>query len=223
MTINHRIPICGVRPAILKRLFTRDVVTVERIATATDKTPAEAEALAAELMAAGYLAARDDDGWRVEPLGWRLAASPLINRFPVEVGRRLVEEMIAEAARIEADPTHSEIVEQIVLFGSLLNGSEDGLIGDVDVAVTTAQRWLGDSDRQQIAHQAEIDATCPVSYLNDWNKQRRWPRDRTLRRLKRRDRRISLHFPQDAERTTHRLIYMRPDEDYPAFIDLPWS
>jgi hypothetical protein len=82
------------------------------------------------------------DYWMVSELGHRLLATPLVPRFPREEGHRIVAEVIEMARAINSEPERSRRIKEIRLFGSVLTGSHDETVGDVDMVVLVERRAL---------------------------------------------------------------------------------
>src|SRR5690242_19291650 len=158
MKIDRTEAICGVSPAILKRLINREYFsTLTAMADLKLAEPWASETLIA-LMREGWIEhVRSNDHvdhWRSSDQGNRLAATRLIKRFPVREGRAIVERVAAEARLINADQESSCRIAEILLFGSVLTGADDDDAGDIDLVVKVARRQLPETELKRL-QQAE--------------------------------------------------------------------
>jgi len=83
------------------------------------------------------------DYWRPGNKGQRLTATRLLKRISASEGRRILDRFVDEVRAINADPTKSRRVKTVLLFGSLLTGSQDGSIGDIDIVVEIGRARYG--------------------------------------------------------------------------------
>jgi predicted nucleotidyltransferase len=136
--------ICGVSAVTLRGLLRREQFsTVDAM-----KAFLLAEPQVTDLMAAfendGWIAytgrSNGEDWWIVAAQGHRLTATKIVKRIPEALGWQLVTRLVDQARIVNAEPSRSQRISAIYLFGSLLTGSEDGTVGDVDVVVNTTRR-----------------------------------------------------------------------------------
>lgn len=201
MKIDRTEAICGVSPAILKRLINREYFsTLTAMADLKLAEPWASETLIA-LMREGWIEpVRSNDHvdhWRSSDQGNRLAATRLIMRFQVREGRAIVERVAAEARLINADQESSCRIAEILLFGSVLTGADDDDAGDIDLVVKVARRQLPETELKRL-QQAE-KAQMPPS-LDFFQRQFR-VENQLLRRIKKVSRRIGLHPESDIAST----------------------
>lgn len=209
MRIDRNELICGVRPAILKKLFRRDNF---------DTLTAMRELGLVEPQASQTLAAleRDDwiayDGcanyigrWRTRRKAHRLRATPLIKRFPIREGRRIAAQVVDEARQINCDPRSSRRVTAITLFGSVLTGGDEDEAGDIDLVIDVERRILTTEEMKRIT--LAEDAEMPESL--DFIARLYRVEHQILRRLKKISNKISVHKRHDVETfgAPHRLLY----------------
>ena len=188
MKIDHKAPIAGLRPAVLKRIFSREAFTAATFAKTTGVAPGDGPAKLQELADLGWVRQDGPIWWVTTDLGARLAATLLIPPISVKRARELLEKAVAAAEAVNADGTHFHIVQRLVLFGSLLDAPADGEVGDVDLAVELGRREP-DPDKNRPLLEAEL-AGAPSSYSG--LKWYLWPAERVHRRL-RVGRSLSLH------------------------------
>lgn len=146
--------ICGVSAVAFRGLLRREQFsTVDAM-----KTFFLAEPRVTDLMAAfekdGWIAytGRSDgeDWWIAAAQGHRLTATKIVKRIPEALGWQLVTRLVDQARIVNAEPSRSQRISEIYLFGSLLTGSEDGTVGDVDVVVNTARRAVPKEQFEQL-------------------------------------------------------------------------
>lgn len=209
MWIDRNEPICGVRPALLKKLFRRDVFDTVTAMTELGLVEPDASRMLVALE-------RDEwvtydgcidyvDRWRTHEKAHRLCATPLIKRFPISEGRRIAAQVVEEARRINRDPACSRRVTAITLFGSVLTGREEDDAGDIDLVVDIRQRNLAEEE-SQIIKLAEA-AAMPASL--DFTQRLYRVENQIRRRLKKVSSKISLHERHDLDVTgaPHCLLY----------------
>lgn len=197
MRISAKDTICGLRPAQLKDLFARNDFSTLRAAKKMGMDVRQASETLIALCEADWICfngTRDYiDHWMVSELGHRLLATPLVPRFPREEGRRIVDEVIEMARVINREPERSRRIKEIRLFGSVLTGSQDETVGDVDMVVLVERRVLPREILKEL-EQAECKG-APVGL--DYVDQLFWSRKQILRRLKNVSRKLSLHDEDD--------------------------
>jgi hypothetical protein len=213
LKIDPKTPIAGLRPAVLKRVFTRGHFTTYNFANTTKLKAAAATAKLEELVDLGWVKPhpRYAAEWVATDVGDRLAATPLIPPISVRRARELLDKVIAAAEAVNADPTHSYVVERLALFGSLLDAPEDGWVGDVDLAFELQRRDLDPAEKERV-WDAEV-ITAPSGGVTMYF----WPAERVRRRLKV-GRSVSLHPMDDlvAIGAIGHTVYDR------GKITLPW-
>lgn len=145
---------------------------------------------------------QDPSLWRAGPKGLRLRSTKLMRRFPIELGRRIVADVVTEARRANAEPERSTRVTEIFLYGSVLHGKAGDLVGDVDLHVRWAIRSLRASDLERLQEAERNSGTRPrlIWEIHSWGSIL------LLKRLRRISRRLSLSdwAPEDA---VNRLVY----------------
>src|SRR3990167_6431446 len=95
------------------------------------------------------------DFWRTVEKAHRLGATRLIKRFPIIEGRRIARKIVEEARLINSDPSSSCRITEVILFGSVLTGDENGDAGDIDLVVETGRRSLGKEEMRRITDAEE--------------------------------------------------------------------
>jgi len=150
MKIDYRTPICGVRPAVLKRLFSRYYrFSIKEATKAFGESEIDARRRLNCLYNGGWIHAegvlsdqeeRVSGVWELTENGFRLAAMRMIKRFPVSEGREIVKQVIETAQRMNSEPWNSQRVTKITLLGSVLTGKDTDDAGDVDLDVITCAR-----------------------------------------------------------------------------------
>lgn len=211
MKVDRREPICGIRPAVLKRLLRKGY---ERFDTPTAMEfleldePTITTSLAA-LQQDGwieYLGAREGiDGWRPGSKGQRLLATALLKRIPRTQAQEILDRLIGEVRAINSDATISSRIKQIVLFGSLLTGAPEDTVGDIDVVMTIQRRVLPATQLLALEEKEQADAPDSVRYRESvllW-----WPETRVRRRLARVSPYLSFHPHGDLLGSVHREVY----------------
>lgn len=140
MDIDPKTPICGVRPAALKKLLARLCFDLDDALRALGP---DAGARLAQLTADGWIRRIDPGVWEATEKGDSLAATRLMPRFGVEVGRQLVAKVIDVAKAINADDEQIDVVTELVVFGSFSDAQEGELFTEVDFGVVRRSRWSG--------------------------------------------------------------------------------
>lgn len=221
MKIDRNELVCGVRPALLKKLFYRDVF--DTLTAMRDLGLVEPEA-SQTLVALerddwiGYDGCVDYvDRWRTRQKAHRLCAARLIKRFPVPEGRRIAAQVVEEAREINRDPQSSHRVTTITLFGSVLTGGDKDDAGDIDLVIDVQRRILAKEQMKRIKLAEE--AAMPASL--DFMQRLRRVEMQILRRLKKVSNRISVHPHSDLEAfgAPHRLLYaydIKRERELPA-------
>lgn len=197
MRISAKDTICGLRPAKLKDLFARNDFSTLRAAKKLGMDVRQASETLIALCEAGWICfngTRDYiDYWMVSELGHRLLATPLVPRFPREEGHRIVAEVIEMARAINSEPERSRRIKEIRLFGSVLTGSHDETVGDVDMVVLVERRVLPSDVFKELEHAECKEAPVGMDHVD----QLFWSRKQILRRLKKVSRKLSLHDEDD--------------------------
>jgi predicted nucleotidyltransferase len=103
-----------------------------------------------------------------------------------------VDEVIEMARVINREPERSRRIKEIRLFGSVLTGSQDETVGDVDMVVLVERRVL---PRRSLRNWNKPNEGAPVGL--DYVDQLFWSRKQILRRLKKVSRKLSLHDEDD--------------------------
>src|ERR1041385_1629360 len=180
MKINAREPICGLRPALVKRLAKEyEPFSLAFAADILGLPEQVAEEKMQELCDAGYMTA-DADRWHATELGIRLANAKLnVKRFPRSQGMEIVQRVIAEAERINRE-RHSRCIAKIILFGSCLTADDNELIGDVDLIVVVEPRQeLPRAERDELERR-ELNERYFVNVIE----RAVWHQTRLLKRIK---------------------------------------
>ena len=162
-----------------------------------------------DLAEAGWLSwdgvQKDIDWWRSTPLEHRLAASRLIRRFPIRQGRALLPKIVDAARTLNANPDASHRITEILLFGSILTGGEDGDAGDIDLVVHVSRRRLL---KMELDALIEAEESRMPQHL-DFHRRLSRQADDLQRAIKKISNKISLHGFSDVEAYSapHRQIY----------------
>ena len=147
MKIDHRTPICGVLPVVLKRLFRwrrHYLFSIKEAAKAFGESETHARKRLKCLHNEGWINAEgvlsDQEAhvpgvWKPTENGFRLAAMQMVKRFPVSEGRKIVKRVIEVAQQANGEPWNSQRIIKIILFGSVLTGKDSDDAGDVDLHV----------------------------------------------------------------------------------------
>jgi hypothetical protein len=149
--------ICGVSAVILRGLLRRERFTTVDAMKAFLVHEPQITDLLAELEAVGWIMymgpVNREDWWEGTEQGHRLTATKIVKRIPQEVGWQLLNQVVDQARALNIEPTRSQRISAIYLFGSLLTGSDDGTVGDVDLVVDTARRAVSreEYDRLRLA------------------------------------------------------------------------
>jgi predicted nucleotidyltransferase len=198
MKIDYRTPICGVLPSVLKQLFHKHgnySFSVKEAAKAFGESETAARERLKCLHSEGWT---DAEGvlighkehvpglWMPTDNGLRLAATPMLKRFPVSEGREIVKRVIEVAQEENSKPWNSKRITKIVLFGSVLVGKDTDDAGDVDLDVTTSIRK--DIPYEEMCRLAKLENEGRVHNLNLFY----WGDILLARRIKKVSRRISL-------------------------------
>ncbi len=146
--------ICGIRPAVLKKVLKHDRFDTLRLMQVVGLGEPDASTALRCLAEQGWISFSENvegvDWWETAQLAERLQATRLIKRFPISVGRKIVEDVVAEARRLNQEPQRSRRIQAIYLFGSVLTGDEQGLAGDIDLVVEVARRHLPKADLEAL-------------------------------------------------------------------------
>jgi predicted nucleotidyltransferase len=197
MRISAKDTICGLRPAKLKDLFAKNEFSTPRAAKKLGMDVIQASETLIALCEAGWICfngTRDYiDYWMVSELGHRLLATPLVPRFPREEGHRIVAEVIEMARAINSEPERSRRIKEIRLFGSVLTGSHDETVGDVDMVVLVERRALPRMVFKELEQAECKGAPAGLDHVDLLF----WSRKQILRRLKKVSRKLSLHDEDD--------------------------
>lgn len=197
MKLDREESICGLRPAVLKKLITRYSFTTPKAMQVLGQCEPDISQTLAALHHEGWIefveTAAFIDHWRVAARGQRLIATKLNKRFPIAEGRKIVGEVIAKARSINSDPDMSHRITEIRLFGSVLTGAPDDDAGDIDLVVSIERRTLPPEEMMRI--EAHEDGAAPqfLSFLDRAD----WAERETRRKIKAVSRRISLHPNSD--------------------------
>jgi predicted nucleotidyltransferase len=147
MRVGDDRQICGVSAVSLRRLFQRGRFSTPHLMRAADQGEPDVTDTLILLEHEGWItwAGREAlvDWWTPTDEGHRLTATRLIKRFPRSVGQGIAQDVVERARELNRNPLRSMRVTALYLFGSVLTGSEDDTVGDVDVVCETAYRRLG--------------------------------------------------------------------------------
>ncbi len=209
MRIDRDELICGVRPALLKKLFGREsfdtVTAMAYLGIAEPHISRTLVALAQDGWIA-YAGCKDHiDFWRTVEKAHRLGATRLIKRFPIIEGRRIARKIVEEARLINSDPSSSCRITEVILFGSVLTGDEDGDAGDIDLVVETGRRSLGEEEMRRITDAEEAAMPRHLGFF----RRLLHVEDQLRRRIKKISTKIAIHGYSDLEilAAPHRRIY----------------
>ena len=210
MKVDANERICGVRPAELKRLLRNG----DRFDTPTAMKHLELE----EPEVTSVLTAMQQEGWiqfcgRNEGVDWwqsaqrgrRLVATALLKRISAARGRAILAQLIEEVRAINAETQGSRRVTQIRLFGSLLTGTADNTVGDIDVAVDHRRRNLSDEKCQALEELEKVDA--PTSVRASYFDLLGWPETRLMRRVAKVSPYLSIHREHDLTGNLYVEVY----------------
>lgn len=149
--------ICGVSAVILRGLLRRERFTTVDAMKAFLVHEPQITDLLAELETAGWIMymgpVNREDWWEGTEQGHRLTATKIVKRIPQAVGWQLLSQVVDQARTLNVESTRSQRISAIYLFGSLLTGSDDGTVGDVDLVVETVRRAVSreEYDRLRLA------------------------------------------------------------------------
>lgn len=209
MNIDRDTPICGIRPVLLKALVRHDRFDTPRAMALLDMAEPRISETLRQLAAAGWVSWGGEresiDQWRSTPLGHRLAASRLIRRFPIAQGRTLLPKIVEAARVLNRNPDASHRIAEILLFGSVLTGEDDGDAGDIDLVVHVARRKLPAETMNALIEAEEKAMPRHLDYVQRLDRQAN-----DLRRaIKKVSNKISLHGFSDVETfaAPHRQLY----------------
>ena len=135
------------------------------------------------------------DYWRPGNKGQRLTATRLLKRISASEGRQILGRFVDQVRAINADPTRSRRVKTILLFGSLLTGSQDGSIGDIDVVVEIGRRDLTESARKALEKVEKLSKPAGLNLSDSLH----WPEILIRRSLARVSRYLSFHPVSDLQ------------------------
>jgi len=198
--IDRRVPICGIRPAVLKRLFLANrnyMFSLQMAAKVFGESESDARKRLHNLHCEGWIDAEgmitEHEGqhypglWQPTEKGMRLSAMPMnIKRFPVSEGRKIVEQVIKLATQINTEDHNSHRIETIILFGSVLTGHDNDDAGDVDLWVDTRlRRDISLEEVRELARRESEGRAYRQTYYH-------WGSILLLRRIKKISPRISL-------------------------------
>jgi hypothetical protein len=198
--------ICGVRPALLKRLLRRDDFDTPTAMKDLDLREPEATETLVALEAEGWISHagihEGIDHWSIGEQGARLVATRLLKRISIEEARGILDALVERARQINAEPTFSYRVRRIVLFGSVLSASPGASVGDIDVVVQLAPRAL---DRTALDALRQQECGTKPAHIEEVY----WPETRVRRDLARVSRYVSSHRETDVTETRapHQEIY----------------
>ncbi len=210
MKIDLKEPICGIRPATLKSLLRSgyegfDTPTAMRVLELDE--PAITTTLSALQQGewVNFLSTRQGvDWWRPGTKGQRLLATVLLKRIPRAQAQEILRQLIEEVRAINAESGISSRIKQVVLFGSLLTGAPEDMVGDVDVVVTIQRRALPQAQLQVLEKKEHADA--PASLRHRELGLLGWPETRLRRRL-RISPYLSFHPVGDLPGSVHQEVY----------------
>ncbi len=116
-----------------------------------------------------------------------------------------VDRFVDEVRAIDTNPTRSRRVKNILLFGSLLTGSRDGSIGDIDVVLEIGRRDLTDSARRVLEKAEKLFKPGGLNLSDSLH----WPEILIRRRLAKVSRYLSFHPKSDLqiETTSYQEVY----------------
>jgi hypothetical protein len=140
MNIDPDQAICGLRPALLKRIFSRRNFSTGHFERSTKLRRMAVDPKLAELAAEGWIIRAAANGWATTVKGDRLAATSLTAPITVAMARDLLRDVIAAAEAIAANRTGFYVVERLVLFGGRLAGPTDEKVRDLDLGYDSMVR-----------------------------------------------------------------------------------
>ncbi len=210
MNIDRETPICGVKPVLLKALVRHDCFDTLKAMLLLGVPEPRISTTLRDLVEAGWISWGGEldgiDQWQPTSLGRRLAASPLIRRFPISQGRALLPKVTQTARTLNANPNASHRITAIFLFGSLLTGNDDGDAGDIDLVVRVSRRKLPE---EQLTRLIEAERKIMPPHLDFFQRLHRQVHD-LERAIKQVSSKISLHDFSDIEAFSapYRQLYL---------------
>ena len=213
MKIDFRTPICGVRPAVLKQLFRGGryhQFSINEAIKAFGESETDARKRLKNLHSEGWineegvLSGREDHVpgmWELTESGLRLAAMPMVKRFPISEGREIVKRVIEVAQQMNGEPWNSNRITKIILLGSVLTGKDTDDAGDVDLDVITHVRK--DIPREELHRLAEVENEGRANKLNLYH----WGDVLLVRRIKKVSRRIHIVGGEIKPEWPQRVVY----------------
>lgn len=210
MHVDIGATISGVKPSLLKLLLRKEnFTTPEAMKILSIPEPLASRTLA-RLAEDGWISFEGTknfvDHWRRSDSSLRFIATKLIKRTPREQAWRILDRVIAAIRRLNADPTYSQRVTTLTLFGSLLSDTGPD-VGDVDLIVTFAERPLPREDLKNLT-KAELQH-APHFVRSSFFQSLTWPSHRLHREIRKVSRILSLHPESDLKATgaAHKVIY----------------
>lgn len=204
MEIDVSQPIAGFKVATVRSLVRCRLFDERDAANVLRRPRAEIGKVLDRLAGDGWIERdpRDPTLWRAGPKGLRLRSTKLMRRFPIELGRSIVADVVAEARRANAEPERSTRVAEIFLYGSVLHGKAGDFVGDVDLHVVWELRKLPEPELERL-QEAELNSGTRPRLIWEIHS---WGSILLLKRLRRISRRLSLSdwAPEDAVK---RLVY----------------
>ena len=165
------------------------------------------------LVQAGWLEKAGPRLWKSSQQGAQLGNARACKRFPIEKGRAIVERVVERAEAINSFGGWSFQIDRIVLFGSVLTGTDGDEVGDVDLIVLTSRRNLPNEEIEQLRGFEEWDVPQSWLYKPFWRPL--WGYVLIVRAIKAvSPRRISVHETSDLELPglQSKVVYERAPE-----------
>jgi predicted nucleotidyltransferase len=201
--------ISGIKPAVLKGLLRKDRFDTRTAMKWLGLDEPEVTGALRSLQKSGWIEfegpSESIDYWRPGNKGQRLTATRLLRRIPLAEGRQILDRLVDEVRTINADPTKSRRIKTILLFGSLLTGSQDGSIGDIDVVVEIGRRELSESVRKVLEKAEKLSEPAGLNLSDSLH----WPEILVQRCLAKVSRYLSFHPASDLQigTTSYQEVY----------------
>jgi predicted nucleotidyltransferase len=201
--------ISGIKPAVLKGLLRKDRFDTPTAMNWLGLDEPEVTTTLKSLQKSGWIefegTSESIDYWRPGNKGQRLTATRLLKRISAAEGRQILDRFVDEVRAINADPTKSRRVKTVLLFGSLLTGSQDGSIGDIDVVVEIGRRDLTERARKVLEKAEKLSKPAGLNLSDSLH----WPEILVRRRLAKVSRYLSFHPGSDLQigTTSYQEVY----------------
>lgn len=198
MFIDKDVDICGVKPSLLKKFFKKNLVfsTIDAMKFFDMHEPEISEFLQ-ELASEKWISFKETfnyvDLWELCPQAHRLISTKLIKRFPIAIGKKLVEDFVNKAEEINKNENATCYIKKIFVFGSVIQEGNDFDIGDVDLVPIIAKKDMPEHVTRRLLEMERETAPASLSYIE----MIFWPKTMRLRELQKVSSKISMHYETD--------------------------